>query len=188
MEFNVIVYLSAHKSVIKTCNLHRLTKRNTGRSVRMLTLFFFTFLNYGVQSLLGCTAMSHHPDDGGSTYLWNVGRHLFDYTAVHPRILWSSQSPPWEPKISLLELELIKPVPSTVIQIGPSISFWDNCILLSCHRLIITVLSLVTCFSANFFQVSSYILEPKGTRVCAFCSNYGSGTKRDNSAYNAALY
>jgi hypothetical protein len=24
------------------------------------------------------------PDDGGSTYLWNVGRQLF-YTAVHPR-------------------------------------------------------------------------------------------------------
>jgi hypothetical protein len=25
-----------------------------------------------------------HPDDGGSKYLWNVGRQLF-YTAVHPR-------------------------------------------------------------------------------------------------------
>jgi hypothetical protein len=29
-------------------------------------------------------------DDGGSTYLWNVGRHLF-YTAVHPRRqFWTS--------------------------------------------------------------------------------------------------
>jgi hypothetical protein len=24
-------------------------------------------------------------DDGGSTHLWNVGQHLLDYTAVHPR-------------------------------------------------------------------------------------------------------
>jgi len=23
-------------------------------------------------------------DDGGSTHLWNVGQHIFDYTAVHP--------------------------------------------------------------------------------------------------------
>jgi hypothetical protein len=30
------------------------------------------------------------PDDGGSTYLWNVGRQLF-YTAVHPRRqFWTS--------------------------------------------------------------------------------------------------
>jgi hypothetical protein len=40
------------------------------------------------------------PDDGGSTYLWNVGRQLF-YTAVHPiRQFWTSYSPPWEPEIS----------------------------------------------------------------------------------------
>jgi len=69
MVFSVTVYLSAPKSVIKICNLHRLTKRDTGRAARMLALFFFTSLNYGVQSLLGCTAMSHHSDDGGSTYL-----------------------------------------------------------------------------------------------------------------------
>jgi hypothetical protein len=40
------------------------------------------------------------PDDGGSTHLWNVVRHLLDYTAVHPRRLWTSYSPPWEPEIS----------------------------------------------------------------------------------------
>jgi hypothetical protein len=40
------------------------------------------------------------PDDGGSTYLWNVGRQSF-YTAVHPRRqFWTSYSPPWELKIS----------------------------------------------------------------------------------------
>jgi hypothetical protein len=27
------------------------------------------------------------PDDGGSTQLWNVGQHVLDYTAVHPRRL-----------------------------------------------------------------------------------------------------
>jgi hypothetical protein len=32
----------------------------------------------------------HHPDDGGSTHLWNVGQHLLDYTAVHPRRLKTS--------------------------------------------------------------------------------------------------
>jgi hypothetical protein len=42
-----------------------------------------------------------HPDDGGSTYLWNVGRQLF-YTALHPRRqIWTSYSPPWELEISL---------------------------------------------------------------------------------------
>jgi hypothetical protein len=40
------------------------------------------------------------PDDGGSTYLWNVGRQLF-YTAVHPRRqYWTSYSLPWELEIS----------------------------------------------------------------------------------------
>jgi hypothetical protein len=38
--------------------------------------------------------------DGGSTYLWNVGRQLF-YTALHPRRqFWTSYSPPWELEIS----------------------------------------------------------------------------------------
>jgi hypothetical protein len=40
------------------------------------------------------------PDDGGSTYLWKVGRQLF-YTAVHPRRqFWTSYSTPWEVEIS----------------------------------------------------------------------------------------
>jgi hypothetical protein len=35
-------------------------------------------------------AMSNRPNDGGSTYLWNVGWQLF-YTAVHPRRqIWTS--------------------------------------------------------------------------------------------------
>jgi hypothetical protein len=44
----------------------------------------------------GTCCLHHRPDDGGSTYFWNVGRRLF-YTAVHPRIqIWTSYSPPWE--------------------------------------------------------------------------------------------
>jgi hypothetical protein len=42
------------------------------------------------------------PDDGGSTYLWNVGRQLF-YTVVHPRRqFWTSYSPPWGLEILLV--------------------------------------------------------------------------------------
>jgi hypothetical protein len=41
----------------------------------------------------------HNLDDGGSTHLWNVD--LFrDCTALYPRRLSSSYSPPWEPEIS----------------------------------------------------------------------------------------
>jgi hypothetical protein len=61
----------------------------------------------GVPLLIGLTwgwswesSGTHRPDDGGSTHLWNVGRHRFDYRAVYPRRLWTSYSPPWEPEIS----------------------------------------------------------------------------------------
>jgi hypothetical protein len=42
----------------------------------------------------------HRPDDGGSTHLWNVGRHPIKNMAVHPRRFWASYSPPWELEIS----------------------------------------------------------------------------------------
>jgi hypothetical protein len=44
-------------------------------------------------------AATHCPDGRVSTHLWNVGKHVFDYTAVHPRRLSTSYSPPWEPEI-----------------------------------------------------------------------------------------
>jgi hypothetical protein len=47
------------------------------------------------------SAMSHHPDDGGSKDLWNVGNRLPDYTMLQPRRHPSSYSPPWEPQILL---------------------------------------------------------------------------------------
>jgi hypothetical protein len=46
--------------------------------------------------------LTHRPDDGGSTDLWNVDRHRFNYTAVYPIRLWTSYSLPWAPEISQL--------------------------------------------------------------------------------------
>jgi hypothetical protein len=43
----------------------------------------------------------HHPDDGGSKDLWNVGELLPDYTAWQPRRQPSSYSLLWEPQILL---------------------------------------------------------------------------------------
>jgi hypothetical protein len=40
------------------------------------------------------------PDDGGSTDLWNVGKLIAVYMALHPRRQPSSYSPPWEPQIT----------------------------------------------------------------------------------------
>jgi hypothetical protein len=45
------------------------------------------------------TGMIHHPDDGRSTRVWNVGQLQRDYTALYPRRLSSSYSTPWEPQI-----------------------------------------------------------------------------------------
>jgi hypothetical protein len=57
----------------------------------------------------------HHqgkqPDDGGSKYLWNVGKLLPDYTAQEPRTQPSSYSPPWEHEISLQWTTLIEKQP-----------------------------------------------------------------------------
>jgi hypothetical protein len=44
--------------------------------------------------------LHHRPNDGGSKHLWNVGLLQRDYTALYPRRLSSSYSPPWEPEIS----------------------------------------------------------------------------------------
>jgi hypothetical protein len=35
----------------------------------------------------GVYCLKHHPDDGGSTYLRNIGQLQRDYTALHPRRL-----------------------------------------------------------------------------------------------------
>jgi hypothetical protein len=50
----------------------------------------------------GGTWCLHHqrdrPDDGGSKYVWNVGKRLSDYTMLQPRRQPFSYSPPWEPQ------------------------------------------------------------------------------------------
>jgi hypothetical protein len=62
-----------------------------------------TILNY-ILAAVRTWNLTHRPDDGGSTYLWNVGRQLF-YTAVYPRRqFWTTYSPPWELEISLIAL------------------------------------------------------------------------------------
>jgi hypothetical protein len=48
----------------------------------------------------GSCCLHYRPDDGGSTNLWNVGRHSIKNTAVHPRRFCASYSPPWELEIS----------------------------------------------------------------------------------------
>jgi hypothetical protein len=53
-----------------------------------------------VLTLGSCVRWRHRLDDGGSTHVWNVGRHQFDCTALYPRRLWTSYSAPWEPEIS----------------------------------------------------------------------------------------
>jgi hypothetical protein len=44
--------------------------------------------------------LTHRPDDGVSTHLWNVDRHPTKNTVVYPRRLWASYSPPSELDIS----------------------------------------------------------------------------------------
>jgi hypothetical protein len=41
----------------------------------------------------------HHPNDGGSTDLWNVSKLIPVYTALKPRRQPSSQSLLWEPQV-----------------------------------------------------------------------------------------
>jgi hypothetical protein len=56
--------------------------------------------------LAAFTIRAHRPDDGGSKYLWNVGKLLPDYTVLQPRRQQSSYSPPWEPQILLSHLHI----------------------------------------------------------------------------------
>jgi hypothetical protein len=39
-------------------------------------------------------------EDGGDTFLWNVGNHLQDYTVSKPRRPKSTSLMPWELQIS----------------------------------------------------------------------------------------
>jgi hypothetical protein len=48
----------------------------------------------------GAYCLHHRRDVEGSTHLWNVGQLQRDYTALLPRRLWTSYSPPQESEIS----------------------------------------------------------------------------------------
>jgi hypothetical protein len=54
-----------------------------------------------------CSLHHHHPDDGGSKDLRNVGKLLPDYTALQPRRQPSSCSLPWEPWILYVQIILL---------------------------------------------------------------------------------
>jgi hypothetical protein len=59
-------------------------------------------LHNDTENKCGVLRTSHlhqRPDDGGSKYLWNVGKLLPDYTTLQPRRQPSSFSTPWEPQI-----------------------------------------------------------------------------------------
>jgi hypothetical protein len=51
--------------------------------------------------------ITHSPDDGSNTHLWNVGQHPIKNTAVHSRRLWVLYSPPSELEISHLKTSFL---------------------------------------------------------------------------------
>jgi hypothetical protein len=53
----------------------------------------------GVYRRFSNASCLHHQGGDSSTHLWNVGILQRDYTALYPRRLSSSYSPPWEPNI-----------------------------------------------------------------------------------------
>jgi hypothetical protein len=70
------------------------------RAIKMTTLWDVMPCSLKVDwSFISAYCLHHqHPDDGGSSNLWNVGLLQRDYTALHPRRLSSSYSPQWDVK------------------------------------------------------------------------------------------
>jgi hypothetical protein len=58
----------------------------------MFTLFNFISMStdMGTCRLHFTNAINHHPDDGGSTRLWNIGQHQLDYTALHLNFIFAA--------------------------------------------------------------------------------------------------
>jgi hypothetical protein len=63
-----------------------------------------------------CSQGDHRPDDGGSKYLWDVGKRLPDYMALQPRRQQSSYSQSWEPQI-LLKFKIISWIHLSITQV-----------------------------------------------------------------------
>jgi hypothetical protein len=64
------------------------TEWNLGSAKQRRNLWDFKFSRRRVWS--SESSGMYCPDDGGSTYLWNVGRHSINNTAVHPTRVWAS--------------------------------------------------------------------------------------------------
>jgi hypothetical protein len=54
------------------------------RCLIFIYIFFSSFCVCEDDCLLGCCAMQSGPDDGGSKHLWNVGKLLPNFMALHP--------------------------------------------------------------------------------------------------------
>jgi hypothetical protein len=93
--------------------LHPNGRRNQGRPLKRL-LDAWDRNDQQVAQLLDSYMMTHRPDDGGSTYLWNVGRHSVKNTAVHTRRFWASWW--WLMTICSLQSHIISGLPSSVNQ------------------------------------------------------------------------
>lgn len=53
-----------------------------------------------VTNIFKCTTSISYPADRSSTFFWNVGKHLADYTLSQPVRQESMLSSPWKPPIS----------------------------------------------------------------------------------------
>jgi hypothetical protein len=67
----------------------------------------FTLSNWSLYFQLSfCMLLTHHPDDGGSIHLWNVGLLLWNYMSLQPRKLSSTYSTVETWNLTLLTLFL----------------------------------------------------------------------------------
>jgi hypothetical protein len=91
------------------------------------------------------------PDDGGRTYLWNVGRQSF-YTAVHPRRqFWTSYIP-----VFLLSISVLSYLPQVhVLHVLPTQS---SLIFSSVNQLIAISLRTIPAVSLPWVFWSSYVV------------------------------
>jgi hypothetical protein len=99
----------------------------------------------------------HRPDDGGSTYLLNVGRHSVNNTAVHPRRFWVSYSPPWELEVSQESNSFTKHVVSTYLSIYLGLHPW------------IRSDSYIEASKALVRHVTSANMNQSASQLCRYC-------------------
>jgi hypothetical protein len=88
------------KGQVPEMNLYKLRDLHTYTTERWMWTKLENNLRNKTRIFTNIKLSLGRPDDGGSTYIWNVGRHSIKNTAVHTRRFWASYSPPWELEIS----------------------------------------------------------------------------------------